>query len=566
MFEDSKGKFIPINERTDDIVTPLTKEEEHALKSMQEKYQTRRVKFTVEELAFIKDKLSNKLWRLNNLYWIRNKDGQLQKLTLNYSQNKVLEAKHNKKIILKSRQQGISTLYLAYNLDECIFNPGYNAGIQSYGLDESQKLQMRAELMWDKLDKNIIALLGLKLVMNNSKGMAFNNGSILKIGNFRGDTLQGLHVSELAKIALKSPEKARELKTGAFQAVSTKNKITIESTGEGPSGLFFEIWTQAERNIKLGKPLTPLDFLPVFLPWMDDPDCTLDFEVEMTPETQAYIDELTAELEEDGKKLKLTPQQISWLIAKQKELGTDFDQEYPATPQRAFKRVTEGAYFKEEYQRLIVQKRITKVKYDPTLPLYVAMDLGVNDMYTMIFGQPTDTEIRIVDEYYNTGKGFSHYAEVLKALAKKKGYKYTRFFLPHDVKVQELGTGQTRLETLQQMGFNNILVLKRLPFVDSINIAKSLIDMAVIDENCKMTIESIQLYRRKFDAKLGVFLETDVHNEYSNFAAGLRYLGQGLKTKLNIVRKVKIKKQKQERNGHSYKKYKQNKPKSYKII
>jgi len=531
--------------RTTDIVEPLTKEEEQHLKTLQQNYKNRKLNLTKEQLDFIKTKLSNKLWRLNNLYWIRDKDGKLRKLKLNFAQNKVLEVKHNKKIILKSRQQGISTLFLIYNLDECLFTPGYSAGIQSYGLDESQKLQMRVELAWEMLDENIKALLDLKLVMNNSKGMAFNNGSILKIGNFRGDTLQGLHVSELAKIAKTNPEKARELKTGAFQAVSAKNKITIESTGEGPSGLFFEMWTKAERKQKLGHPLTPLDFAPIFLPWTIDPDCTLDTDLPLSPEAKAYIVELEAELAKEGKELKLTKQQQNWLTAKIDELGVDFDQEYPATPQRAFKRVTEGAYFKEEYQRLVAQRRIAKLQYDPTLPLYVSMDLGVNDMFVILFAQTLDTgEVRIIDEYYNTGKGFAHYAKVLEKLSETKGYKYTRFFLPHDVKVQELGTGQTRLEVLRELGFKQLVVLNKLPFKDSINIAKTLIDLAVIDERCTMIIESIQLYRRKYDAKLGVFLETDVHNEYSNFAAALRYMGQGLKTKININR-LKRKKEEQ---------------------
>lgn len=550
--------------RNTDIVEPLTKEEELHLKQLQHQYSNRKLNLTKQQLAFIKTKLSNKLWRLNNLYKIRDKNGKLTKLKLNFAQRKVLEVKHNKKIILKSRQQGISTLFLIYNLDECLFTPGYNAGIQSYGLDESQKLQMRVELAWEELDDNIKALLDLKLIMNNSKGMAFNNGSILKIGNFRGDTLQGLHVSELAKIAKTNPEKARELKTGAFQAVSAKNKITIESTGEGPSGLFFEMWTKAEHKSRLGQPLTPLDFAPIFLPWTIDPDCTLDVDLPLSPEAKAYIDELKAELEREGKTIELTRQQQNWLVAKLDELGVDFDQEYPATPQRAFRRVTEGAYFKEEYRRLVAQRRIAKLKYDPTLPLYVSMDLGVNDMFVMLFAQTLDTgEVRIIDEYYNTGKGFEHYAKVLEKLSEAKGYKYTRFFLPHDVKVRELGTGQTRLEVLQELGFKQIVVLNKLPFKDSINIAKALIDLSIIDEKCTMTIESIQLYRRKYDAKLGVFLETDVHNEYSNFAAALRYMGQGLKTKININR---LKKKKEEQLIRYKRHTKKNKFSRFKVI
>lgn len=81
-----------------------------------------------EDREFLETKLSSKFWRLNNLYTIKDKDGTKRILKLNASQTKVLkDYKHNKKIILKSRQQGISTLFVAYYLDSCIFTEGYEA-------------------------------------------------------------------------------------------------------------------------------------------------------------------------------------------------------------------------------------------------------------------------------------------------------------------------------------------------------------------------------------------------------------------------------------------------------
>lgn len=115
---------------------------------MAEAYRTRKLNLSPEQQEFMEEKLSSKLWRMNNLYTILDKNGVKRKLVLNHAQLQVLTRfRHNKKIILKSRQQGISTLYLAYNLDDCLFKAGYQAGIQSYGLDESEKLSKRALLM-----------------------------------------------------------------------------------------------------------------------------------------------------------------------------------------------------------------------------------------------------------------------------------------------------------------------------------------------------------------------------------------------------------------------------------
>jgi len=481
------------------------------------------VELTPEQEEFIDTKLSSKFWRMNNLYAIRDKDGVLTKMKLNHSQEKVLRKfKHNKKIILKSRQQGISTLYLAYNLDDVLFKPGYSAGIQSYGQDEADKLSKRAELMWEELDQDIKDMFGLKLVSNNSKGMTFSNGSVLKIGNFRGDTLQGLHVSELGKIAKRYPEKAKELKTGAFQAVSVKNKITIESTAEGQTGLFYEMWQTATTRASSTQELTPLDFQPIFLSWMEDPDCTLSYEYPISEDVIEYQKKVKDELDID-----LSQEQLWWLAAKMAELGDDFNQEYPATPEMAFATQVEGMYFRAQYLRLQQSSRIQKTKYNPDYGVNVSFDLGINDETVMLFSQVIDGTPYLIDNYHNKDEGIVFYANVLKELPYSGNYE--NIIMPHDINVRDYSTGRTRLETFQREGFSNVRVLEKLSFQDSIEAARQFIDIAVFDDTKVMdTLLALQNYRKKYDRALGVFLGTDVHDIHSNYAAALRYMAQGL--------------------------------------
>ncbi|MCI4435347.1 MAG: hypothetical protein JHC33_00870, partial [Ignisphaera sp.] len=56
----------------------------------------------------------SKLWRLNNLYTITDKMGELVRFDMNPAQHKVFRASllHPRILVLKSRQQGISTLWL----------------------------------------------------------------------------------------------------------------------------------------------------------------------------------------------------------------------------------------------------------------------------------------------------------------------------------------------------------------------------------------------------------------------------------------------------------------------
>ncbi len=84
---------------------------------------------------------------------------------------------------------------------------------------------------------------------------AFSNGSTIGVSTgYRGDTLQSLHVSELGKISRKYPDRALEIKTGAFPAASGKSStITVESTAEGKQGDFYEYCTAARKLLNLAK-------------------------------------------------------------------------------------------------------------------------------------------------------------------------------------------------------------------------------------------------------------------------------------------------------------------------
>ena len=68
---------------------------------------------------------------------------------------------------------------------------------------------------------------------SGSGAYVFDNGSSIRVStSYRGGTLQRLHVSEFGKICRQFPHKAKEIVTGAFEAVGIGNQITLESTAE----------------------------------------------------------------------------------------------------------------------------------------------------------------------------------------------------------------------------------------------------------------------------------------------------------------------------------------------
>jgi len=75
----------------------------------------------------------------------------------------------------------------------------------------------------------------------------------------RSDTLQVLHISELAKMYAQFPAKAEEVKTGALPAVE-RGTVFIESTMEGRFGLMFDLSERAKALEDIGVEPTEKDF------------------------------------------------------------------------------------------------------------------------------------------------------------------------------------------------------------------------------------------------------------------------------------------------------------------
>ena len=162
-----------------------------------------------QELFFMY--MPSKLWRLNNLYTIVDKDGNEVIFRMNRSQHKVYAAslRHSRIIILKSRQQGISTLWLVAFFDDAITRKNFSIGLMAQGLDEASTLLERTKFLWDKLHPEVKRHFKVTLDKDNTQEFSLSNKAKIFIRtSFRSTTLQRLHISEMGKIANKNPDKA----------------------------------------------------------------------------------------------------------------------------------------------------------------------------------------------------------------------------------------------------------------------------------------------------------------------------------------------------------------------
>lgn len=200
------------------------------------------------------------------------------------------------------------------------------------------------------------------------------------------------------------------------------------------------------------------------------------------------------------------------------------EEQYAQEFECSFQAALIGAYYGKEIAAIENKGRVTGVPHDPAMKVYTAWDLGMDDATAIWFVQVNGPEIRLIDYYENSGCGLDHYATVLR----QKSYVYADHYLPHDVKVSELGTGRSRLETLAGLGIN-ATPLEASGIEDGINASRLILGRAWFDiENTKRGLESLRQYQREWDDKNKTFRNKPRHDWTSHAADAFRYLAMGL--------------------------------------
>ena len=194
-----------------------------------------------------------------------------------------------------------------------------------------------------------------------------------------------------------------------------------------------------------------------------------------------------------------------------------YDREYECS----FQAAVVGAYYGPQMNQAEAEKRIAKVPWEPRLQVYTAWDLGISDSTAIWFVQLVSREIRLIDYLENSGVGLDWYAKELRS----KPYAYGEHILPHDAEVKELGTGRSRLETLQSLGIGNTRIIPAQSVADGINAARTLLPACWFDsDKCERGINALRNYRREYDDKLKSFKERPLHDWSSHGADAFRYL------------------------------------------
>ena len=99
--------------------------------------------------------------------------------------------------------------------------------------------------------------------------------------------------------------------------------------------------------------------------------------------------------------------------------------------------------------------------------------------------------------------------------------------LPHDVRVRELNTGQSRVERLEELGIR-ATICPNLQIEDGIQSVRAMLANCWFDrERCEVGIEALKMYRRAWDDQRQEYKATALHDWTSHYADALRCFAVG---------------------------------------
>lgn len=485
---------------------------------------------THEDLA---DAMTYKWFRLSVLYHIKNKDGTKVLFTPNAEQESFYVNQHCRDIVLKARQLGFTTFKMISDLDDCLFIENFAAGCICHDLTSAKDIyRNKIRFAYRNISneqRELLEEIGYKLpvpINDKDNGYVFDNGSSIAVStSYRGGTLQSLHVSEFGKICKKFPDKAKEIVTGAFEAVAVGNVITIESTAEGKEGYFYDYSIAAETKMKRNDTLTLLDFKFHFFPWHLNKGYTLESEKETPEHIETYFTKISHETGID-----FTKGQKDWYYAKECDLGDEMKREYPSTPKEAFEQATKGAYYANQFSKIYKDGRICE-GFNNDAKVNTAWDIGVGDNTAIWFYQKVGNEIHLIDYYENSGEGLEHYAKVVR----DKGYDYGEHYAPHDIDNRDFSNKGLTRKQIALNGFDldgdgkkyslRLNVVPKLSIDDGINHSRKMLERCVFDKDkCEHGIKCLESYRKEWNDKLGCFRDRPLHDWASDGADAFRYL------------------------------------------
>lgn len=425
------------------------------------------------------DKLKRILSRpelyLESFIKIVDKNGKQIPFKMNQMQKSIEQNSSKLNLILKARQGGGSTFILLKAIYICMTKPNACCLLLSMDTDSVKAIFNKLKQAYDSIPE----LIKVAEIRNNRTEMYFANGSIIMCGTMsrkskaRGSTLDLVHLSEFAFV---DDEVAKMQLVAIEQALNNDAQLFIESTANGFNH-FHEMWNKSVDGSN--------GYVSQFYSYLDTADMfTKQHDQAMQTFKNRHKREFTEkELTNEERDLlafdsRFTLPLICWRRLKINSIGIDdFNQEYPLTPEMAFK--TSGSTIfdiKRIHERILHLPK--PLNYSDLESVDKGITKYINGSGLEIYHKPEKDKRYVLGVDCSEGLGGSHDSSTITVLD-YEGLQMAQFdcnkIQPHNFAqlVYDLGrfynTGLLAVDKASSGG----VVLSKLKEWGYINIAKS---------------------------------------------------------------------------------------------
>lgn len=193
------------------------------------------------------------------------------------------------------------------------------------------------------------------------------------------------------------------------------------------------------------------------------------------------------------------------------------DEEFAQEMECSFTSPNAGSYYGKWLDAAVQDGRITRVLYDPALPVYTSWDLGLDDSTAIWWFQISPRgEWRFLEYHEDAGPGLDTYAKIIR----EKQYVYKKHLLPADIEVRELTyQGRSRRHYLDGLGVRPMKVVPSCNPADRIAAARTILPKSWFDaKGCEVGLAMLRGYRRQWNEHMGVWRPEPVHDQCSHGA------------------------------------------------
>lgn len=378
-----------------------------------------------------------------NFLIIHDKSGAERNFELNRAQQYIherLEAQYLatgkiRALILKGRQQGVSTYVQARFFHKTVTKRGKKSFILTHHADSTRALFEMTKRYSENLDKSLFPQPDKKndnTLMYDGLGSGYRVGTAGSVEVGRGMTNQYLHLSEYAFY-----KDAAKIGMGLMNTVAeiVDTEVIKESTANGQSNDFYSDWMAAKNGSSR--------YQAIFVPWFWQDEYCID-SPEFIP--HEHEREWLERFGENG----LKPGHLNWRRIKLEDIKGDYEQkcrkfrqEYPFTDDEAFLSSITDTFINVEHVQ-----RARKAKVDSQSHLVIGVDPArKGDDRTAIIRRKGRRAYKL-DTHYNID--LMELAGIIKRIIEAEK--------PKRVCIDCIGIGAGVVDRLHELGYSDMVI------------------------------------------------------------------------------------------------------------